>query len=107
MLRLMPCLLLTAFTVIAPLAQTPQMSFDVLIRNARVMDGTGNPWLRADVGIRGDRIAAVGRFGPAATAQRTIDAGGRLATPGFIDVHSHALEGLERPPLRQARPLLA
>lgn len=80
--------------------------FDVVIHNARVMDGSGNPWLRADLGIRGDRIAAVGRLG-AASARRSIDAADRLVTPGFIDVHSHAGEGLTRPELRQGQPLLA
>jgi N-acyl-D-amino-acid deacylase len=80
--------------------------FDLLIRHARVMDGSGNPWLRADIGISGDRIAAVGRL-DSATAARVIDAGERLVTPGFIDVHSHAAEGIRRPSLRQARPLVA
>ena len=70
------------------------------------MDGTGNPWLRADIGIRGERIEAVGRLA-SATATRTIDAADRLVTPGFIDVHSHAGESLTREPLRQAQPLLA
>jgi N-acyl-D-amino-acid deacylase len=90
----------------ASLAQTQQRTFDVLIRNGRVMDGAGNPWIRVDIGIRGDRIAAVGRLTDAA-APRIIDAGGMLVTPGFIDVHSHAAEGLSRPELRQARPILA
>lgn len=70
------------------------------------MDGSGNPWMRADIGIRGDRIAAVGRL-PNARAATIVDAQDRLVTPGFIDVHSHAAEGLSRPPLRQARPILA
>jgi N-acyl-D-amino-acid deacylase len=70
------------------------------------MDGSGNPWLRADIGIKGDRIAAIGRL-PESRAVRIIDAADRLVTPGFIDVHSHAAEGLMREPLRQARPLLA
>ncbi len=70
------------------------------------MDGSGNPWLRADIGIRGDRIAAVGRLA-GATAKTTIDAADRLVTPGFIDVHSHAAESLTREPLRQAQPILA
>ena len=87
-------------------AQPAQQPYDVLIRNGRVMDGTGNPWLRADVAIRGDRIVAIGRLIDA-TATRTIDAADRFVTPGFIDVHSHAAEGLARPPLRQARPALA
>ena len=70
------------------------------------MDGSGNPWIRADIGIRGDVIAAVGRLA-GARGTRTIDAKDRLVTPGFIDVHSHAGEGLTREPLRQAQPLLA
>lgn len=84
----------------------PAQQFDVVIRNGRVMDGTGNPWLRADVGIRGDRITAIGRLS-GAQARTTIDAADRLVTPGFIDVHSHAAEGLVRAGLRQAQPLLA
>jgi N-acyl-D-amino-acid deacylase len=82
------------------------LHFDVLIRNGRVMDGSGNPWLRADIGINGDRIAAVGNLA-AATATRTIDAHDHIVAPGFIDVHSHAAEGLRNPVLRQAQPLLA
>ena len=70
------------------------------------MDGSGNPWLRLDVGIRGDRITALGRL-PEASARRTIDAADRIVSPGFIDVHSHAAEGLARPELRQGQPLLA
>ncbi|HYN09956.1 MAG TPA: amidohydrolase family protein [Vicinamibacterales bacterium] len=86
--------------------QTPQTTFDILITNARVMDGSGNPWLRADVGIRGERIAAVGRLA-GATAPVVIDAKDRLVAPGFIDVHSHASGGLTNPSLRDARALLA
>ena len=84
----------------------PQPQLDVLIRNGRVLDGAGNPWLRADIGIRGDRIVAFGRHIDLA-ARRTIDAGDRIVSPGFIDVHSHAAEGLVRAELRQGRPLLA
>jgi len=80
--------------------------FDVLIRNARVMDGTGNPWLRADVGITGDRITAVGTL-DAAAAGRVIDARDRILAPGFIDVHSHAADGLRNAALHQGQPLLA
>ena len=85
--------------------QTPQ-TFDILITSARVMDGSGNPWMRADIGIRGDRIAAVGRLA-GATAPVVVDAKERLVTPGFIDVHSHASGGLSNPGLRDARQLLA
>jgi N-acyl-D-amino-acid deacylase len=71
--------------------------YDVLIRNARVLDGGGNPWFRADVAVKDGRIAAVGRLG-AATATRTIDAHERTVAPGFIDVHVHVEGNLERNP---------
>src|SRR5687768_2949284 len=94
-------------------AAVPQQPYDLLIVNGRVLDGTGNPWRRADIGITGDRIAAVGTM-RGARAARTIDAAGRIVAPGFIDVHSHATEALARAAealagtaLRDAQPLLA
>ena len=84
----------------------PQQRFDVLIVNGRVLDGSGNPWIRADIGIRDDRIAAIGRL-TGASATTVIDARGRTVAPGFIDVHSHALDALTRAELREARALLA
>lgn len=71
-------------------------AFDTLIRGARVFDGTGRQPFTADVGIRGDRIAAIGTLDPA-SADRTIDARGRALCPGFIDVHSHAEMTLVKP----------
>jgi N-acyl-D-amino-acid deacylase len=62
--------------------------FDLLIRNGRVVDGTGLPWFRADVGIAGDRIAAVGRL-DAAPAKLVLDAAGKVVCPGFVDAHVH------------------
>src|ERR1700704_5904842 len=79
--------------------------YEVLIRNGRVLDGSGNPWLAADIGIRGGHIVDSGRLGSAAAA-RVIDAGGLTVSPGFIDVHSHAAQGLEGS-LKEARQLIA
>ena len=105
MKRILAPLFLAAAAVLAAGSVQPAR-FDVLIRNARVLDGSGNPWIRADVGISGDRIAAVGRL-DAATAARVIDAGDRVLAPGFIDVHSHALDGLVLPDLHQGQALIA
>jgi N-acyl-D-amino-acid deacylase len=100
-------LLLVCLAAVGAAAEPAQpVRFDVLIRNGRVMDGTGNPWLRADLGIIGDRIVSVGRL-TNASASRTIDAADRVVAPGFIDVHSHAAEGIRNPALRQAQPLIA
>jgi N-acyl-D-amino-acid deacylase len=63
--------------------------FDLLIRNGRVVDGTGNPSFVSDVGIRDGKITAIGRLG-AHTATRTIDAQGLVVAPGFIDIHNHS-----------------
>lgn len=64
-------------------------TLDLIIRNGMVVDGTGNPWFRADVGIKNGRIATVGRLhdlGPT----RVIDARGMVVSPGFIDIHNHS-----------------
>jgi N-acyl-D-amino-acid deacylase len=71
--------------------------YDVVIRNARVVDGTGNPWYRADVAIRDGRIARIGLISPE-SGYRTIDANGRVLAPGFIDVHTHLETSIEQRP---------
>jgi N-acyl-D-amino-acid deacylase len=76
-------LVLLLFTT-AAVAQTSQ--YDVLIRNGRVVDGSGNPWTYSDVGIVGDRIVFVGRAAEGVAAKRTIDATGLVVAPGFIDM---------------------
>lgn len=77
--------------------------FDLLIRGGEIFDGSGSPARRADVGIRADRIAAIGDLS-AATALRTIDAAGLTVTPGFIDLHSHADGAGESGGLRSGDP---
>ncbi len=63
------------------------MHYDIVIRNGTIIDGTGQPGVQADIGVRGDRIVAVGSL--SGDAGQAIDATGRVVTPGFIDVHSH------------------
>jgi N-acyl-D-amino-acid deacylase len=65
-----------------------QEVYDVLIRGGRVLDGSGNPFIRADVGLRGDTVAAIGDLSKASAA-RTIDASGKYVVPGFIALHEH------------------
>ena len=83
---------IAALAPIPPLAAQTGEHFDVLIRDGRVLDGTGNPWFRADIGVRDGHIAALGILA-GATADRVIDATGRYVSPGFIDIHSHADDG--------------
>mgnify|MGYP000347913693 CR=1 FL=1 len=86
----------------APTAQTrraaaPQpLAADLLLAGGRVVDGTGTPWVRADVAIQGDTIVSVGRG--AVKAARTIDVAGRIVAPGFIDMHAHSEYGLVADP---------
>jgi len=65
-------------------------SYDLVLRNARIVDGTGSPWYRADLAIRGDTIV---RIAPSIreSAARVIDLGDLVAAPGFIDIHTHAV----------------
>ncbi|MDH3271732.1 MAG: amidohydrolase family protein [Gemmatimonadota bacterium] len=79
----------------APGAARDVGPFDLLIRGGRVLDGTGNPWFRADVGVRDGRIVALGLL-EGARADRVVDARGRYVSPGFIDIHSHADDGSAR-----------
>lgn len=79
--RLVAYLLLAS----APVALAAQEDvYDVLIRNGRIIDGTGSPWYAGDVGIRGGRIVAIGTLSGA--ARQTVDASGMVVAPGFIDM---------------------
>lgn len=68
--------------------------YDLILRNGRVIDGAGNPWFAADVGIRRGHIVAVGDLSQAA-ARQVIDVKGQVIAPGFIDVHTHVEGAIE------------
>lgn len=79
---------LLAITILATASLAAQSSpgeFDLVITNGHIIDGTGSPWYSGDVGIRDGKIAAIGNLS-AATRKKTIDAGGKVVAPGFIDM---------------------
>ena len=83
-------LLTTTLCAAAPAQNSPAgNTFDLLLRNGLVVDGSGAEGFRADVGIRGGKIIRVGDLSQAG-AERTIDVSGLLVTPGFVDMHNHS-----------------
>jgi dihydroorotase/N-acyl-D-amino-acid deacylase len=78
-------LVTSSVLVAVTVAQQPRRRFDVLLVNGRIVDGTGAPWFRGDVGIVSDRISAIGSLSDAAAATR-IDATNLVIAPGFIDL---------------------
>ena len=74
---------------------------DILIKNGKILDGTGNSWFYGDLAIQNGKIAAIGKLANW-TATKSIDVTGLMVTPGFIDVHTH-IEGDEKKILTEAK----
>lgn len=91
MLLRLTCLLWAIFPFVA------SAQYDVLIKNGKIYDGTGNAWYRADIGIKDGRITRIGLL-PGATANKIIDANYLVVAPGFIDVHGHIESGIMTTP---------
>lgn len=79
------------------IAGTGQADFDIIIKNGKLVDGSGNPWFVADIGIRDGKITEVGHLQESA-AEAYIDAAGLVVCPGFIDVHTHIESSLPQRP---------
>ncbi|GJM25917.1 MAG: D-aminoacylase [Phycisphaerae bacterium] len=81
---------ITGATIAADAESSSSTNYDLLIRGGELLDGTGAPARRADILVRGDQIARIGLFdGESISAEKIIDATGKVVTPGFIDTHSH------------------
>src|SRR5262245_27471985 len=86
-------LLFAAILVVAGFLQAQQQAYDLLLKNGRIVDGTGSPWFRGDVAIRGDTIVLIAPHIDS-NAARTVDVAGNVIAPGFIDIHTHASRGI-------------
>jgi N-acyl-D-amino-acid deacylase len=78
-----------------------QSSCDIIIRNGKIIDGTGNSWFYGDIAIKDGKIIGIGKQ-LSFSANKTIDAGGLIVAPGFIDVHTHLEEDEKKDPLAQS-----
>jgi N-acyl-D-amino-acid deacylase len=83
------CLAIVCLTAITTSMSAAEPAFDLVFRGGKIVDGTGNPWRHGDVGVVGDRIAAVGYI-PAGSGKREIEISGLMIAPGFVDIHSHS-----------------
>jgi N-acyl-D-amino-acid deacylase len=69
--------------------QAPSDTYDLVLKNGRILDGAGNPWFKADIGLKDGRINKIGRV-DGENAARIIDVEGLFVSPGFIDIHNHS-----------------
>lgn len=86
-------LVFIVFLALSVQAQMPSQTADIIIKNAKILDGTGNSWFYGDIAIGGGKIIQIGKLS-SWNAKKVIDATGLVAAPGFIDVHTH-IEGDE------------
>ena len=84
---------LLSISAALPTTVGAQENFDIIISGGRIVDGSGNPWYEADIGIVGERITRIGNLSQA-NANTRINATGLTVSPGFIDPHTHALRGI-------------
>ena len=84
------------FFLTVPFASFAQ-KYDTVIKNGRIIDGSGNPWFSADVGIKNGQIAFIGVI-EASNATKVIDAKNQIVCPGFIDVHTHVEDAIQKLP---------
>lgn len=101
-MRVFAALLSATVVVTSSLGAQAGDRFDVLVVGGSVLDGSGSPAQRMDVGIRGDRIVAMAASLPRTSATRIIDATGRVVSPGFIDLHAHLDPLLRLPHMESA-----
>ena len=88
-LPLLAIFLLFLALILMPSAHAIQDApFDLVLRNGKIVDGTGNPWYYGDLAVQGDKIVALGKI--TAKGKREIDAKGLIVAPGFVDMHSHS-----------------
>ena len=97
-MKILSALVFVAFfsAVVQPILALPSEPYDLVIINARIVDGTGNPWFRGSIAVKDGRIAKVGRFDKAET-KYVIDAKNQIVAPGFIDVHAHTEDIFDNP----------
>ena len=97
MLFKIKCLRNLSIVVLCVAALSAHAQYDLLLRNARIVDGTGAPWFRGDVAIKGDTITRIA-LSITEPATRVIDVKGAVVAPGFVDIHTHAIRGIFQAP---------